>query len=77
MKIPSGNSVPGKKRLSDKDLRRLRNAMARRKLQYLHEDKLLQSWMAEVWDQPVHAGATRLYEHADKGMVAELGQRIL
>jgi len=26
--------------------------MARRKLQDLHEEKVLQSWLAEVWDQP-------------------------
>jgi hypothetical protein len=52
MKIPSGNSVSTRKRLSDRDLRRLRNAMARRKLQDLHEEKVLQSWLAEVWDQP-------------------------
>lgn len=55
MKIPSGNSVASRKRLSGRDLRRLRNAIARRKLQNLHEEKVLQSWVAEVWDQPAQA----------------------
>jgi hypothetical protein len=56
MKTPSGNSVPTRKGLSERDLRRLRNAMARRKLQCLHEEKVLQSRVAEVWDQPAQAG---------------------
>jgi hypothetical protein len=58
MKTESGNSVASSKRLSDRGLIRLRNAIARRKLQKLHEEKILQSWVAEVWDQPAQAGAT-------------------
>ena len=54
MNIPPGNSVSTRKRLSDRDWTRLRNAMSRRKLQNLHEEKVLQSWLAEVWDQPAN-----------------------
>jgi hypothetical protein len=50
MKFSSGNSVTSSKRLSDRGLLRLRNAVARRKLQVLHDEKVLQSWLAEVWD---------------------------
>jgi len=56
MKTSSGNSAASRKRLSGRNLRRLRNAIARRKLQNLHEEKVLQSWLAEVWDQPAQAG---------------------
>ena len=59
MKIPSGISAASRKSLSGRDLRRLRNAIARRKLQYLHEEKILQSWVVEVWDQPAQAGGHR------------------
>jgi hypothetical protein len=55
MKTSSGNSVATGTRLSERRLRRLRNAIARRKLQDLHDEKLLQSWLAEVWDQPAQA----------------------
>ena len=51
MKTSSGNSVVSSKRLSGRGLRRLRNAVARRKLQDLHDEKVLQSLLAEVWDQ--------------------------
>jgi len=51
MKNSSGNSVADSTRLSGRGLSRLRNAMARRKLQDLHDEKVLQSWLAEVWDQ--------------------------
>ena len=51
MKTSSGNSVLSSKRLSARGLKRLRNAAARRKLQDLHDEKVLQSWLAEVWDQ--------------------------
>jgi len=50
MKISSANTLASSKRLSDRGLRRLRNAVARRKLQILHDEKVLQSWLAEVWD---------------------------
>ena len=39
------NSNPGR------NVKRLRNARARRKLQELQDDKVLRSWLAEVWDQ--------------------------
>ncbi|MGD8631076.1 MAG: hypothetical protein PVG72_10180 [Gammaproteobacteria bacterium] len=32
-------------------MKQLRNALARRKLQELHDEKVLRSWLAEVWDQ--------------------------
>ena len=61
MKTSSGNSVVSSKRLSGRGLRRLRNAIARRKLQDLHDEKVLRSWLAEVWDQPtLVAGDKRL-----------------
>jgi hypothetical protein len=34
-----------------RNLKQLRNALARRKLQELHDEKVLRSWLAEVWDQ--------------------------
>lgn len=34
-----------------RNMKRLRNALARRRLQELHDDKVLRSWLAEVWDQ--------------------------
>ena len=56
MKTSSGNSVASSKRLSGRGLSRLRNAVARRKLQDLHDEKVLQSWLAEVWDQSTLVG---------------------
>ena len=50
MKSSLGNSVVTGKRLSGRGLSRLRNAVARRKLQDLHDEKVLQYWLAEVWD---------------------------
>lgn len=50
MKSSFANSVETGKRLSGKGLSRLRNAEARRKLQDLHDEKVLQSLLAEVWD---------------------------
>lgn len=51
-------SVGSCRKLSDRSLRRLRNAIARRKLQDLHDEKVLQSWLAEVWEQPARRVAT-------------------
>lgn len=51
MKTSFDNSVVRNKRLSGRDLKRLRNAIARRKLQELQEEKVLHSWLVEVWDQ--------------------------
>ena len=59
MKTASGNSVASSTRVSERRLRRRRNAMARRKLQDLHEEKVLQFWLAEVWDQSVEAVGDR------------------
>ena len=59
MKNSSGNSVANSTRLSERRLMRLRNAMARRKLQDLHEEKELQFWLAEVWDQSALAVGDR------------------
>jgi hypothetical protein len=50
MKSSFTNSMAMGKRLSGKGLSRLRNAEARRKLQDLHDEKVLQSWLAQVWD---------------------------
>jgi len=50
MKTSYGNSVASSTRISERRLRRRRNAMARRKLQDLHGEKVLKCWLAEVWD---------------------------
>ena len=50
MQTSSGISVDSSTRLPEKGLRRMRNAIVRRKLQDLHDDKVLQSWLKEVWD---------------------------
>ena len=50
MKSSFTNSVAMGKRLSGKGLSRLRNAVARRKLQDIQDEKVLQSFLAEVWD---------------------------
>ena len=50
MKSSFTNSMAMGKRLSGKGLRRLRNAVARRKLQDMQDEKVLQSLLAEVWD---------------------------
>ena len=64
MKTSSGNSVVSSKRLSGRGLRRLRNAIARRKLQDLHDEKVLRSWLAEVWDQPTRVAGDRRLGHS-------------
>ena len=51
MKSSFGNSVTTGKRLSGRALSRQRNAVARRKLQDLHDENVLRSWLEEVWDQ--------------------------
>jgi len=51
METSSANSVASSTMLSEPRMRRQQNAMARRKLQDLHDEKVLQFWMAEVWDQ--------------------------
>lgn len=38
-------------RLSKRKAGRFRQAVARRRLQQLQEDKLLQGWLTEVWDE--------------------------
>ena len=38
-------------RRSEQGMKRLRNAIARRRLQEMRDEKVLQSWLAEVWDQ--------------------------
>ena len=63
MKTSSGNSVATSTRFSERRLRRKRNAMARRKLQDLHDEKELQFWLAEVWDQPALAVGDRRLGH--------------
>ena len=64
MKTSSGNSVSSSTRLSEPRSRRLRNAMARRKLQDLHDEKELQFWLAEVWDQSALAVGDRRLGHS-------------
>ena len=64
MKNSSGNSVADSTRLSGRGLSRLRNAMARRKLQDLHDEKVLQSWLAEVWDQSTLVAGDRILGHS-------------
>jgi hypothetical protein len=38
-------------RLSKRKAERFRQAVARRRLQQLQEDKLLQGWLTDVWDE--------------------------
>jgi hypothetical protein len=38
---------------SERHRKRLRNARARRKLEKLHEEILLQQHLAEVWEEPM------------------------
>jgi hypothetical protein len=63
-------------------LKRLRNAVARRKLQDLHDEKVLQSWLAEVWDQSalvtalisVDYGGTRCSKASENCIIKGPGQ---
>ena len=41
--------------VSGRDSQRLKNAVARRKLQEMQDEKMLQSWLAEVWEQSTWA----------------------
>jgi hypothetical protein len=38
--------------LSDRAMKQLRNARARRKLEKLRDDQALQRWITDVWDEP-------------------------
>jgi hypothetical protein len=38
-------------RVSKRKAHRLRQAIARRRIQELREEKLLQGWLTEVWDE--------------------------
>lgn len=51
MKTSFESSCTTNTRRSNRDSRRLRNALARRKWQDLQDERVLQSWLAEVWDQ--------------------------
>ena len=51
MKNPHSKRARASHRISDRNLKRLRNAIARRKLQEMQDEKILRSWLAEVWDQ--------------------------
>ncbi len=44
-------ALNGVNRLSKRKACRYRQAIARRRLQELREEKLLRSWLTEVWDQ--------------------------
>jgi hypothetical protein len=37
--------------VSGRNIQRLKNAIARRKLQEMQDEKILRSWLAEVWEQ--------------------------
>jgi hypothetical protein len=37
--------------VSARNIQRLKNAIARRKLQEMQDEKILRSWLAEVWEQ--------------------------
>jgi hypothetical protein len=51
MKTLPVDTNPIFKNSKDRNDKRLRNALARRRLQELHDEKVLRSWLAEVWDQ--------------------------
>jgi hypothetical protein len=42
-------------RVSARNLKRLKNAIARRKLQEMQDEKMLRAWLAEVWEQSARA----------------------
>ena len=42
----------GTDRLSRRKAARLQQALARRRIQELRDEKLLQGWLTEVWDEP-------------------------
>ena len=51
MKTLPVDTNPIFKNSKDRNDKRFRNALARRRLQELHDEKVLRSWLAEVWDQ--------------------------
>ena len=51
MKKLHGEQVVDSTRVSDRSLKRIRNAIARRKLQEMRDERILRSWLAEVWEQ--------------------------
>ena len=51
MKTKNVRVKSGIRRLSKRNVQRLRQAVARRRLQELHDEKVLQGWLAEVWDE--------------------------
>ena len=51
MKSSPGDTNPVFKSNKDRSGKRLASALARRRLQELHDEKVLRSWLAEVWDQ--------------------------
>ena len=46
----TGEAQRSTARLADKDRRRIRNAMARRNLERMRDEKALQYWLADIWD---------------------------
>jgi hypothetical protein len=51
MKNSNSERTDASRRISARNMKRLRNAIARRKLQEMQDEKILRSWLAEVWDQ--------------------------
>ena len=51
MKNSNSEWAGASRSISERNLKRLRNAIARRKLQEMQDEKILRSWLAEVWDQ--------------------------
>ena len=47
VRVPNGSG-----RLSKRKARRYRQAVARRRIQDLRDEKILQGWLTEVWDEP-------------------------
>ena len=46
VRVPNGNG-----RLSKRKAMRYRQAVARRRIQDLRDEKILQGWLTEVWDE--------------------------
>ena len=51
MKKSHGEQAADCRRVSGRGVKLLKNAVARRKLQEMRDERVLRSWLAEVWEQ--------------------------
>jgi len=52
MNATNTRAANGINRVSKRKANRFRQAVARRRIQELRDDKLLRNWLTEVWDEP-------------------------